>query len=99
MSDKVVVSTKVEKPLKEQFDEYAEDNEMKKSAILRDFIKETVEDGEKSKSTSLPFPIYVAWLGSIAFAAGAFSASDTIAIGGGLIFVTSLIYTFQDEVR
>ncbi len=97
MSNKVTVSTKVERPLKERLDEYAEKKDMKKSAVIRDLIKETVEEDTQKGSIRLPLPIYTAWCGSIAFAAGALNASDAVAITGGIVFGASLIYAFQAE--
>lgn len=93
MSDKETICTKVEPPLKERVDQYAEDHEMKRSPAMRDLIKDGLDDDNQPTITPTA---YIAGLGIAAAAAGLLDASQTVGVGGIVIFAAAVIYQVID---
>lgn len=89
MRDKETICTKVEPPLKERVDQYAEDHGMKRSPAMRDLMKDSLDDDDQPTITPAA---YVAGLGIAAAAAGLLDASQTVGIGGLLIAGAAVIY-------
>jgi len=96
MGDKIPVTAKVEEPLADRLDQWADEHGMTRSAAVRDIVKERIEGTEdETAKTSFPavLSVYLAWLGSL-MAAVTFLESTSVTFGyaGTVIFVTGLIY-------
>lgn len=89
MSDKVTICTKVEPPLKEQVDEYAEQHGLKRSPAMRDLIKDGLDDDDQPTITPAA---YIVGLGIAAAAAGLIDASQTVGVFGIALAGAALIY-------
>ena len=91
MSDKVAVSSKVEPTLKDEIDEYANEHEMKRSPAIRDLVKEGLA-AEDDTPFRIPLSMYLAWLGTLAAAAGLLDANEIVGIGGAVLFAAAIAY-------
>lgn len=77
MSDKVVVSAKVEKPLREDLEQYCEDKGRGKSAAVRDFVKQGIEHDEMEQNgVYVTYPAIAAVAGFFLIAATWMNAID-----------------------
>jgi len=95
MSDKITLSAKVEQPLADQVDQYAEEHGLKRSPAIRDLLKDGLEGTEKEEPEtrfSVPLPVVIAWWGSIVAAAGLLESTPTMGMGGIAIFIVALGY-------
>ena len=91
MSDKVAITSKVEPTLKEEIDEYADERELKRSPAIRDLVKEGLA-GQEDTPFQIPFSLYMAWIGTLAAAAGLLEASEIVGIGGAVLFAAAVAY-------
>ena len=91
MSNKVAVSSKVEPTLKDEIDDYADEHEMKRSPAIRDLVKEGLA-AQEDTPFRVPLSLYLAWLGTLAAAAGLLEASEIVGIGGAVLFALALAY-------
>ena len=82
MSDKVVVSAKVEKPLREDLEQYCQDKGRGKSAAVRDFVKQGIERDEMEQTGV--YVTYPAVAASIGFLLIAMTWVDAIDAAGYL---------------
>ena len=91
MSDKVAVSSKVEPTLKDEIDDYADEHEMKRSPAIRDLVKEGLA-AQEDTPFQIPFSLYMAWIGTLAAAAGLLEASEIVGIAGAVLFLGAVAY-------
>jgi len=91
MSDKVAITSKVEPTLKEEIDEYADERELKRSPAIRDLVKEGLA-AQEDTPFQIPFSLYMAWIGTLAAAAGLLEASEIVGIGGAVLFAAAVAY-------
>lgn len=90
-----VISADVPDDLKDDVEAAREEGESRSAAVRR-----LIRTGLREQSNTgfpLPVPLYFAWLGTIAAAAGLLEASPTVGMGGVAIFAASMIYYAADR--
>ncbi len=89
MSDKETICAKVEPPLKEQIDQYAEDHGMKRSPAMRDLMK-TGLDGGQGRRYLLTTPLLLFGTFVLGTAVEPGTTSEFLFITAALAFVTAV---------
>lgn len=91
------VSSKVPANERDEIDEYADRIGETRSVAVRQLIRA----GLAHERRTIPFNVFVAWLGSLLAATGFTPASDTIGTYlfaiGGLLFLGGLAWPFLDR--
>ena len=82
---------KFPQPILDRIDEYADERDINRSEAIRQLVKSGIaaEEGDGFKQ---PFSIYMAWLGTLAAAAGLLDASEIVGIGGAVLFALAVAY-------
>ena len=85
-----VISADVPNDLADRVEDEQEDGESRSAAVRR--LVRAGLDSKEETADSVPLPLYIAWLGTLAGAAGLLDASPTIGVGGVVVFVAALVY-------
>lgn len=88
-----IISADVSDDLKDRVEDAREqkgDEKESRSATVKRLIRRGLEAEEPGFSQ--PFTIYMAWLGTLAAAAGLLDATEIVGIGGAVLFTMAMMY-------
>jgi len=96
MSNKVVVSAKVEEPLRDDLEQYCQDKGRAKSAAVRDFVKEGIERDEMEQDgVYVTYPAIAAVAGFFLIAMTWMDAIDAAGYLGVALILGSTLYNLN----
>ncbi len=94
MSNKVVVSAKVEEPLRDDLEQYCQDKGRAKSAAVRDFVKEGIEREQmEQRGVYFTYPAVAASVGFLLIAMTWVDAIDAAGFLGVALIVGASGYS------
>lgn len=99
------VSTKVPAPIKEQLDDMADEIGESRSIVIRNLLREGLEDDKPADTESTPFGVWMSFIGWMLAAAAFLDAPESVGIAGlgiavgGLLIEKTGVDTWFQEVR
>lgn len=90
------VSTKVPTPVKEQLDEMAEEIGESRSIVIRNLLREGLDEQEADEGTAGSFPFFLAFIGWTAFVAAFFDAEQVVGLAGLALAIGGIAAEYTD---